>query len=184
MKKNIIVIDDFYQNALEVREYILKQDFNVEGNYPGKRTRSFANEYLKEWFEQLMGMKISYWDGGYNGSYQYTLKDQKSWVHRDQTDYACVVYLTPDAPLESGTAFFKHNETQLEFETEEATDEQIELLDNDSSDLSKWTMTDKICNKFNRAIIFNGRRSHSSMEYFGDSLENGRLFQLFFFDAS
>jgi len=45
-KCSLIIIDNFYCNALETRNYILTQEFSVKGNYPGCRTISFANEGL------------------------------------------------------------------------------------------------------------------------------------------
>jgi hypothetical protein len=33
---------------MEVREFALKQEFAVRGNYPGQRTVSFLNEPLKK----------------------------------------------------------------------------------------------------------------------------------------
>ena len=44
----LIVIDNFYNNAMETRNYILTQEFTVKGNFPGQRTISYANEHLKE----------------------------------------------------------------------------------------------------------------------------------------
>ena len=44
---NLLVIDNFYNNAMETRNFILTQDFKVRGNYPGQRTESFANEHLR-----------------------------------------------------------------------------------------------------------------------------------------
>ena len=44
----LIVIDNFYHNALETRNFILTQEFSVKGNYPGRRTISYANEHLKQ----------------------------------------------------------------------------------------------------------------------------------------
>ena len=39
MKLNLVVVDDFYDNVNEVREFALTQEFSVEGNYPGVRTQ-------------------------------------------------------------------------------------------------------------------------------------------------
>mgnify|MGYP000309213508 CR=1 FL=1 len=44
----LIVVDNFYNNPIETRNFILTQNFSVTGNYPGKRTLSYANEHLKE----------------------------------------------------------------------------------------------------------------------------------------
>jgi hypothetical protein len=45
---SIIVVDNFYNNAIETRNFILTQNFSVKGNYPGQRTISYATEHLKE----------------------------------------------------------------------------------------------------------------------------------------
>ena len=44
----LIIIDNFYANAMDTRNYILTQEFSVKGNYPGPRTISYANEHLKD----------------------------------------------------------------------------------------------------------------------------------------
>jgi len=65
----------------------------------------------------------------------------------------------------------------------------MELLENKgeidrySQDLTKWQKVDQVGNVFNRLILFNSNRFHMSMDYFGDSKENGRLFQVFFFST-
>ena len=54
MDKNFIVIDNFYNNVDDVREYALEQQFQTEGNYPGLRTLAEPDPqhgYLKTFFE-------------------------------------------------------------------------------------------------------------------------------------
>jgi hypothetical protein len=48
MRFNSLTIDDFYENPMEVRDFALKQEFKVRGNYPGQRTKSFLNPALKK----------------------------------------------------------------------------------------------------------------------------------------
>jgi hypothetical protein len=184
MKTNIIVVDNFYNNADNVRNYILTQEFSVKGNYPGFRTKSYATDDLKEYFEKFINNNISWFDTSpetYNGCFQYTTKDMDSWIHRDVTDWAGIIYLTPNAPVKSGTAFFKHIETGLE-EIDDTDITNKQKMDKDSNDMSKWEIVDNVANKYNRLVLFRGTRSHRSMEYFGNNLEDGRLFQLFFFN--
>ncbi len=64
----------------------------------------------------------------------------------------------------------------------EILDNKLEI-DNCSQDLTKWTKIDTIGNIFNRLVLFNSNNFHMSMDYFGDSKENGRLFQVFFFST-
>jgi hypothetical protein len=50
----LIVIDNFYNNAIDTRNFILTQEFKVRGNYPGQRTRSFANNHLKDIIQEYI----------------------------------------------------------------------------------------------------------------------------------
>ena len=50
----LIVIDNFYENAYETRNYILTQEFMVRGNYPGQRTISYANQHLKDIIQEYI----------------------------------------------------------------------------------------------------------------------------------
>lgn len=192
----LIVIDNFYNNPIETRNYILTQDFNVRGNYPGQRTRSFANNTLKEIIQEYVfpfGGKITDFpmpddnnindNNIYNGSFQYTTSRDRSWIHVDGfNNWAGIVYMTPDAPLSSGTGFYKYQDgTTIE------TD--LKILDNKNEidtfcqDITKWEQVDKAGNVFNRLILFNSKRYHMSLDYFGNSKDNGRLFQVFFFST-
>ena len=53
----------------------------------------------------------------------------------------------------------------------------------DSQDMTKWEMTNFIGNVYNRLIIYRGDIFHTSLDYFGRDLEDGRLFQTFFFNT-
>ena len=53
----------------------------------------------------------------------------------------------------------------------------------DGYDYTKWDRTDYIANKYNRIVLYRGNLYHASLDYFGDSLENSRLFQTFFFNT-
>jgi glycosyltransferase involved in cell wall biosynthesis len=180
----VIIIDNFYTNPVQVREKALGMEYLIKGNYPGVRTVATATEEDKLRFESIVGRKIVYWPTQptqYNGSFQYTTKDQKSWIHRDQTDFSAVVYLTPDAPANGGTVLYRHRSTGME-RTVAKSDEDAKL-NNDGNDESLWEVVDRIGNKFNRVIIFQGSLSHKSDVYFGDDLQTGRLFQTFFFNV-
>lgn len=192
----LIVIDNFYNNAIETRDYILSQEFLVRGNYPGQRTISYANEHLRNTIQtyvepfggKIVDFPIPKEDGSdaskiYNGSFQYTTSRDRSWVHIDgHNNWAGIIYLTPDAPLSSGTAFY-------EFYDGTACARDMEILgskkeiDKYSQDLTKWKKVDQVGNIFNRLILFNSNRYHMSQDYFGDTKENGRLFQVFFFST-
>jgi hypothetical protein len=192
----LIIIDNFYNNPLETRNYILTQDFTVRGNYPGQRTISYANQQLKDIIQEYVlpfGGKITDFpmpdesnmnnNDIYNGAFQYTTSRDRSWVHIDGfNNWAGVLYMTPNAPLSSGTAFYNfHDGTTCE-KDQKIMNNKTET-DISSQDLTKWQLVDRVGNVFNRLILFDSKRFHMSMDYFGDSKENGRLFQVFFFST-
>ncbi len=193
---SLIVIDDFYTNPHETRNFILTQDFSVRGNFPGQRTQSFATPDLYNMIQRIIGPlagKITKFDipGDpaapsviYNGAFQYTTSRDRSWIHNDgHNNWAGIVYLTPDAPHSSGTAFYKYipDQTMTKIEMDEIGNEKE--IDRDSQDMTKWELVDRIGNVFNRLILFDSTRFHMSMDYFGHSKETGRLFQTFFFST-
>jgi len=192
----LIIIDNFYNNAMETRNYILTQEFKVRGNYPGQRTRSFATNELKDIIQEYIlpfGGKINEFpmpdetnkddNNIYNGAFQYTTSRDRSWIHVDGfNNWAGVLYMTPDAPLSSGTAFYKYKDGTT-YETDlKIMDNKVEI-DAFSQDLTRWEQIDRAGNIFNRLILFNSKRYHMSLDYFGNSKENGRLFQVFFFST-
>jgi hypothetical protein len=193
METNLIITDDFYQNPDEVREYALSQEFSVRGNYPGQRTSPVFYDGLKnsiQYIIQQAGGKITQFEEfDYNTAFQYTTIEDKSWIHADQTTkWAGVCYLTPAAPITAGTALYKHKETGLyKAATNPDGSYNKELMDKiyekDCNDVSKWEMVDIVGNKYNRLVLYRGDLFHSSLDYFGTSKYNGRLFQTFFFNT-
>jgi hypothetical protein len=194
----LIVIDNFYKNAYETRKYILTQEFSVRGNYPGQRTASYATQHLKDIIQGYVmpfGGKITDFPmpdetkddksnaNIYNGSFQYTTSRNRSWVHIDgYNNWGGVLYMTPNAPLSSGTAFYKFKDGAECQRDKDILENSVET-DTYSQDMTKWQLVDQVGNVFNRLILFNSKRFHMSMDYFGDSKENGRLFQVFFFST-
>lgn len=174
----IIVIDNFLSNPDKIREFALKQEFNVTGNFPNLRTKPFANDDHKKRFEAILGRRITYYPlDKYNGSFQYTTGKNKSWIHHDMTDYSVLIFLTPNPPSNAGTKLYRHKETGIE----RYYDKELSIM-SDGNDESKWEIVDTVGNKYNRAVFFQGKLMHRSDQYFGSCLEDGRLFQVFFFD--
>jgi len=183
MKINLIVTDDFYQNPDEVRAYALSQQFEVSGNYPGTRTKPWLPDSLKnsiQYIVQHAGGRVTNWfeDSGYTGAFQICTAKDRTWIHADSYNgWAAVCYLTPDAPLSSGTALYRWKETKEDMRV----DNNAPYLD--GYDYTKWDKTDYVANKYNRIVMYRGNLYHASLDYFGDNLYNGRLFQTFFFNT-
>jgi len=190
MKVESLSIADFYSNVDEVREFALKQEFGVRGNYPGQRTVSFLNDSIKNTIQNVIrpfAGNVTWWGGEYTGAYQYTVASDRSWIHSDATtDWAGVCYLTPDAPLSAGTGLFRLKENGLRsWKYGEHTEEENKnaLHNKHSQDYTKWEMVDRIGNVYNRLILYRGDLFHVSLDYFGTNKEDGRLFQTFFFNT-
>lgn len=184
------VIDNFYNNPDEVRQYAKQQEFQTIGNFPGKRTSNFTNEATKQIIQNIIrpvAGEITDWETQYNGCFQLATAYDRSWIHCDATTgWAGVLFLTPNAPLSAGTAIYKHKETGLmswkySEHTEEENNTAAPLLE--TQDFTKWEMVDRYANVYNRLILYRGEYFHTSLDYFGTNLENGRLFQTFFFDT-
>ena len=190
MKKDIIVINNFYEDPYAIRDFALSQTFPLLDNFPGQRTvgvpDDMSNE-LKNKFEEILGLEFPDWQPMrkrgqvHNTCFQLITEGTQNWVHHDETAWAAVVYLTPEPDPDSGTGFFKHIATGIdEWSPNDAT---TEIYDYDEAfDHSKWNCTLEIKNQFNRAIIFPGTYYHSSMvSGFGRNYIEGRLIQVFFF---
>lgn len=183
-KKTLVVVDNFYNNPHDTRKFVLGLDFEVKGNYPGQRTQSFATDEIKKTFEKYIGEPISKWDmEGYNGSFQYTTSRDRSWIHTDYTNnWAGVLFLTPNAPTSGGLGLYKFRDgTRYSGEVE--IKKINKHINNASQDVTQWELIDKVGNVFNRLVLFDANHFHSSLDYFGSSKEDGRLFQVFFFST-
>ena len=190
MRFNSLTIDNFYSNPMDVREFALRQEFKVRGNYPGQRTESFLSDATKKTLRDILypfAGEITNWGGEYTGSFQYTTASDRSWIHADSTtDWAAVCYLTPDAPLTAGTGIFRHKETGWSnFDYRNNDPEYLRQAPpgHDSQDYTKWEMVDRIGNVFNRLIMYRADNYHVSLDYFGKDINDGRLFQVFFFNT-
>jgi hypothetical protein len=191
MRVDMISISDFYSNVDEVREFAKSQEFYEEPHhFQGKRTKPFLNDSTKELIENILKPttgKITNW-GTISGSFQYTTSIDRSWIHTDGTTmWAGVIYLTPDAPLSAGTGIYKHKNSGLKswvfaHHTEEEN-LKTNIWSTDYYDYTKWELVDKIGNVYNRLILYRGDLFHVSLDYFGKDINDGRLFQTFFFDT-
>jgi hypothetical protein len=165
----ILVLDNFLKDPDSIREFALKQKYytdkqaskkhNVEVTFPGIRSESVMDlypDYGEDVILTLLEHLKPYMKDGqkFTSTYFQICKEKdKSWIHKDQSAlYAAVLYLTPDAPNDAGTTIYDENKN----------------------------FQDKIANKYNRLIMYNGDMFHKSNEYFGTTKTNSRLTQVFF----
>ena len=174
----LIVVDNFYENPDEIRNYALRQEFvsNI-ASHKGRRTISdYNNESIKKRFEELLGKEISKWDYKWNGCFQYCTSEDPLVVHCDQQSYAALIYLNPNAPCSTGTYFLRHKQLKHQYGYDN-------VFEGGHYDFTPFEIVDQIGNIYNRLVIFNAKLIHSASQYFGKGLEDSRLFQIFFFDV-
>jgi tetratricopeptide (TPR) repeat protein len=185
-QKGIWVIDNFYKDPDAVREFALKQEYIQGGlgrGFIGSRTaQQFLFPELKEEFERIMGHKITVWeDHGMNGRFQYGMEGDPNVYHCDTQTWAGMLYLTPDAPYQTGTGTFAGKNSDIRHSS------HPEILNcfrpgSQNLDGTIFEPVDVIGNVYNRLFIFNAGYLHSALGYFGYNKENSRLWQMFFFD--
>lgn len=198
--KNIIVIDNFYENPLSVRDLALKCEYIDQENLPDKfagteSKKSFYTKDVLQKIETAIGQKIIVDPKNYSfGVFAKTYaKDKKNLtIHLDGSDWTALVYLSLPEHCQGGTTFYEHrdlglnavpkDETLLErgfSSKEDFISKQITPI---SQDLSSWKESVRIKMKFNRLLLFKaGDLFHAADGYFGDTDLNCRLLQLFFF---
>ncbi|MFF3377815.1 DUF6445 family protein [Streptomyces sp. NPDC002680] len=198
MSSKVIIVDDFYANPEAVRAKALTSRFaNIEPtDYPGFASQLvIGSRSLEQVFTGLIGAELNVDRDRFTwGGFRYiTEKSGRSAiVHADvAADWAGMVYLTPNAPMSSGTAFFRHRATGLSspptdrearamgYADSSEFDDQV--IRPDKADLSKWEQIARIGPVYNRLILFRGSEHyHAPMGGCGDCAKTARLTHIFF----
>ena len=164
MDRNVIVVDNFLDDPDRIRNIALSFDYsNVQNNVPGVRSSSRAGgEYedkVTEKFREIFNSDIEWcWEQD-SFCFQLCTEGTESWIHQDPVaEWAAVLYLTPNAPLDSGTGIYERPNSDMNV---------------------------AVGNMYNRLVAYRGKMMYhrSIVPGFGDSLETGRLTQVFFFDV-
>jgi len=189
---SFIVVDKFLLDPDSHRAVGLNQKFTESKFYKGFRSTSvFFSPEIEEKIKNLMishnGLRVPKIDWvGSSFLFHYTLAGTPEVFHADPKpplgEWAGVLYLKPNAPIESGTSLFRHKKTGRNSEDPSLYSEQPAPFC--YLDITEWDETDYVGNIYNRMIIFKANRIHSMRRPFGYSAETSRLTQLFFFNLS
>lgn len=187
INKRVFVVDNFYENPDEVREFALSQTFYDDSGYLGMRTRKqFFFDGVKERFETIIGQKIIDWENqDMNGRFQTCVAGTPLVYHCDAQKWAGIVYLTPNAPVSCGTSFYMHKETKKHHNSQIDwnSGEGIKVFNQKTFlDKTPYEMVDTVGNIYNRLVIFDGGLIHAASEYFGWDIPTSRLFHMYFFN--
>lgn len=178
---SIVVVDDFLDDPGSVRHTALAQMFYPSDAYKGKRTREqFLRDEYKDVFEKLLHIQIGAWgEHEMNGTFQLCTPEDPIVYHCDGQTHAGIIFLTPDAPPEAGTTLYRSKKSHAR-----RFNEDPELFAGGFYDPTLWDKVDVIGNVYNRLVLWRGDLVHSASCYFGTNVDNGRLFQMFFFDEA
>lgn len=194
IKPELIVVDNFYADPDKVRDYALQQEFKANEKYhKGSRTeKQYIPSWIKDEFSRLLNKEVTEFVGA-TGVFQYCVAKDNVVYHYDTQMYAAMVYLSPDAPLQTGTRTLKSKITGLMTAATDKdatrfgkTKEELDFLSfngNNFYDRHNFEIVDTVANVYNRLVIFNARALHAATSYYGDTKENARLFHLYFFNV-
>lgn len=197
----ITVIENFLENPDSVRTFALSQKYQYRHQlkdaqyvFPGGRTKEISL-INKPYYENISRKIISLFHNEENDKMRWLISTNfqsvaeeygRGVIHTDSnTVFAAVLYLSPDAPLNAGTSLFRPNQS---FDEEKY---QWFLKENDKRfaegkivmDTSYHNMFDEIVrinNVYNTLILYEGRHYHAANDFFGKTLKDARLAQVFF----
>jgi len=197
----VTVVNDFYDNPDEIRNYALSQKFtychemkDIDYVFPGSRTKdllSISPSLYEKVCKRLMSVfHIPEYDLlRFQIATSFQLVEAKygrGLIHQDHqtTIFAGVLYLTPNAPLSGGTSIYIKNKKYSEEAYWKAHDENDQRFrTNQPQDFTLHEMFDEVVrvnNVYNTLILFEGNQYHSANEFFGQDKFNSRLCQVFF----
>ena len=192
--KGVIVVDNFYKDPDFIREWAIKEiEFSPSAYHKGERAINRFSIYgMKEKLEEIIGKPIYNWnyDAYANGIFQFCTADQPIVYHVDNQTYAGIVFLTPDAPPSTGTAFYRSKVTgDYSFNDEKRkTINYVRAFQGKNAEMNFYDGThfekiDEVGNVYNRLVLFDAKNIHAATQYFGDAIDNSRFFHMFFFDV-
>jgi hypothetical protein len=155
---DIYKIDNFFENVDGIRNYALSLKYEQSSDktgWKGFRTRISNNEITDYIKLKLSNINKDFQNFDFDIFFHYTLDSTKNVVdnfdeyrlHKDLTEWAGVIYLSPNPKSNSGTTLH--------------------------SDDGK--IIQNIENKYNRFIFYKGDTLHGVLDTFGDTIETSRL---------
>ena len=202
---NIFVVDNFLAAPVAARDLALSQQFlspeqcrqlyNIQYDLPGLRTR-YVEEIDGNYAALTIGGVAAILEKQTNrrtiGVRSYfhltNANSGDSWVHRDNSTYAGLLYLTPNALVETGTTFYqcrdiKKWEALIENDEDPCIAKSINSVDRPDLYADIFAPVESIGNVFNRLALYRGDIFHKSSKYFGAGIDDARLTQVFFINS-
>ena len=198
---HVLAVDNFFNDPDEIRAIALAQEYGEDLRfYKGSRsTQRFLWPHMREELGRLLGTPVTNWlNHNANGVFQQTSHQDPLVWHHDLQSYAAAVYLTPDAPPQSGTSFWRDRVHGCRRRPDHPLERQRLGSDQAIADArsvvydpyniehgDNWELMESIAGLYNRLVIWDAALIHSATTYdhfTTDGTAPTRLVQLFFFD--
>lgn len=188
---SVIVIDNFVDDALEVRQSVINAGV---GTWLPKKGIVGSSVYEGMGYEGKHASMVRALSGVLGGVPIYpnrmffrvtNTNTEPAYVHSDRSsgDFTCIVYLSEHVEP-SGTSFYRHKDFNLEFMPKFEELAKYPIMFDELKQHMVWGETGQVWEKtkhveaaFNRAIIFDAPLFHSRVPAsgIGTTLEEGRL---------
>lgn len=197
----VTVVDNFYDQPDAMRKFALAQKYrfrheetDIDYVYPGCRTKDLY-ELDSDLQAQVLKKIISVFHIAEHDHMRWAISSSfqsvgaaygSGIIHTDtNTIFAGVLYLSPDAPLDAGTSLYRKNASFDQAKYKRAQDVNNERFNSGElvMDTTYHSMFDEVLrlnNVYNTLILFEGDMFHAANQFFGSTLEDSRLAQVFF----
>ena len=212
LERELLVFDDIIDDAMSYRNRaveLCRSQGRREAklNFPGLQTPPCATEQFMQRVADAMGRELR-WNSPDHGAFRLSAAgdEARADVHVDNPSidnvFGGVLYLSLPEHSRGGTTFFRHRRTGWD-RTPNAERLQAggyrslsdyqrrELKPNERMTFDEWVkhrgaLWEPILEvpvRFNRLVIFRSDFYHAVSELFGTTIDDGRLVQLFHFEA-
>lgn len=191
LRHDIVVIDDFWHDANQLRRTALDGTFThrcsdsgfvfhdwLAGRRHADRvadlvSRACGADLLQVRYESRFVFETESDEHATRG---------KVWVHYDRWARVGVLYLSPPRGARGGTGFYRHKLTG--FTSVHQADESGNrgLLMEHSTHLLQWECIAAVPIRFNRMVLFSPHIFHQALCYFGKQADDARLYNIVAFD--
>lgn len=200
MHRTLIIVDDFIDNAAELRRMALGLDYPPnEAPFPGRNSFQRLNiPGLAEEVSHILDEPLRPLDPPQShGKFRLTLASDvgKAKIHADPAHWSGILYLSRPEDCRGGTDFFRHKRTDTDrvpttpeelrrHDYASFEDMHRDIVEADSLDDDAWELTMRVPMRFNRLVLLRPWLWHTAGPGFGDSVENGRLIYVLFFESA
>lgn len=201
--RNYWVLDDALPNPGQVRERCLAKTDWILGHphrpeaWPGRRAIPALQPdeigRIETWVKQVTGaaeLRVETAPGGarlnHNCVQIVGAREAQAKPHTDSRNlcrYAGVLYLTPDAPADCGTSFYRQRLPSGELggnKVEAPHNNMVDALGTRFVPPNSFVEDVRIPNKFNRMLLYSASMLHSATAYCGLELLEQRMAAVFF----